>query len=283
MAQANRTHSIPGLTLALFIALAVMIPARGQGSPSPGPSPSANAPDSSDPLAGLTPENRELFEALRNAARLNDDATTLAEGKRLLPALTPGTPLCDFVTELTAGSAVETGDTAYALSLLKPFTAAHPDEWRAASLLARAYAETGDKTQRDRQIAYVIALHKSSPDPSFTKMHIFPIQKVALHSGYAVFLYPFQPLPPDNVYLLALIYTPEGKLDYRIELESEDGDQAFFKPEHPGDRRFSIDSIRQGANGESQALHGFVDGSFDYDRMRDQMVKAANGEKLPAK
>lgn len=265
----------------LILALAAVPFLRAQQPQAPAGSAAVQA--NTDPLAGLTPENRELFEALRNAAQLNDDATVLAEGKKLLPALTPGTPLHDFVTELTAGSAVETGDTTYALSLLKPFTAAHPDDWHSASLLARAYAETGDKAQRDEQIAHVLALHKSSSDPAFTKLHIFPIQKVALHSGYAVFLYPFAPLAPDNVYLLALIYTPEGKMDYRIELESEDGDQAFFKPEHPGDRRFSIDSIRQTANGESQALHGFVDGAFDYDRMRDLMVRTANGEKLSAK
>ena len=279
MVKAKRRFSSRSAAFALIVALFAVIPVRGQGSQ--GSADSATAQTGSDPLAGLTPENRELFEALRNAARLNDNATALAEGKRLLPALTPGTPLCDFVTELTAGSAVETGDRAYALSLLKSFTISHPEEWRAASLLARAYAESGDKAQRDEQIAHVIALHKSSSDPAFTKLHVFPIQKVALHSGYAVFLYPFEPLRPFNVYLLALIYTPEGKLDYRLELESEDVDQALFKPKRPGERRFSIDSMRHTDAGESQALFGFVDGVFDYDRMQDLIVKVANGEKLP--
>lgn len=265
----------------LMVALAAAYPAAAQQAQAPADA--AAAQSGSDPLAGLSPENRELFAALRNAARLNDDATALKEGKKLLPALTPGTALCDFVTQLTAGAAVETGDTAYALSLLKPMAAAHPEDWRAASLLARAYAESGDKAQRDEQIADVVALHKKTTDPAFAKLHIFPIEKVALHSGYAVFLYPFAPLDPDNVYLLALIYTPDGKLDYRLELESMEADQAFFKPEHAGDRRFSIDSIRQTANGESQALFGFVDGAFEYDRMRDLMVQVANGGKLPGK
>ena len=103
-----------------------------------------------DPLAALSPESSALFDALRRAAQQNDDATTLETGKKLLPALTPGTPLRDFVSQLTAGSAVETGPTAYALTLLKQFTDAHRDDWRAASLLARVYAESGDKTSRDR-------------------------------------------------------------------------------------------------------------------------------------
>jgi hypothetical protein len=59
-------------------------------------------------------------------------------------------------------------------------------------------------------------------------------------------------------------------------------DQAFFKPKHPGERRFSIDTFRQNETNpnlpESQALHGFVDGVFDYDTMRDLMLKTANDE-----
>jgi len=151
--------------------------------------------------------------------------------------------------------------------------------------LARAYAESGDKTLRDQQIAHVIDLHKQTADPDFADKHIFPIQKVQLHSGYAVFLYPFEPLKPYNTYLVALIYKSDGTLDYRLELGGEDEDQAFFKPKKRGDRRFSIDSYHEtevnGQKSESQGLMGFIDGAFDYDSMRDQMVKVANGERLP--
>jgi hypothetical protein len=34
---------------------------------------------------------------------------------------------------------------------------------------------------------------------------------------------------------------------------------------------------------DGQALHGFVDGVFDYDAMRDRIVKTANGERSPEK
>lgn len=283
--RAKQSFSNAGVALALVVALNAISPVWGQNPAAS--SNSAAQQSGGDPLAGLSPENRTLFDTLRHAAQQNDDATTLAAGKKLLPALNPGTPLCDFVTQLTAGSAVETEDIAYALSLLKPFTDAHPEDWRAASLLARAYAESGEKALRDQKIADIIALHKRTSDPSFAKLHVFPIQKVALHSGYALFLYPFEPLGRYHTYLIALVYTSAGKEDYRIELESEDVDQAFFTPKHPGERRFSIDSYRESTTGgqfsESQALHGFIDGAFDYDSMRDRMVQAANGEKLSSK
>jgi hypothetical protein len=146
--------------------------------------------------------------------------------------------------------------------------------------MASVYAETGDKASRDRQVAHLIDLHKKTSDPDFAKLHIFPIQKVLLKSGYAVFLYPFEPTGKFHVYLIALVYTSAGKEDYRIELESDDVDQAFFKPKHPGERRFSIDTYRSSAGkpGETQALHGFVDGVFNYDFMRDRMMEAANAE-----
>lgn len=239
----------------------------------------------SDSLADLSPENRALFDAVRDAAQQGRDADVLADGRMLLSALKPDSPLANFVTQLTAGATIETGEASEALGLIKPLADAHPKYWRATALLVRAYAESGEKTLRDQQIAHLLDLHKQTSDPDFANLHTFPIQHVKLRSGYAVFLYPFEPLKPYSTYLVALIYTNEGTGNYRLELESEDVDQAFFKPKKPGERRFSIDSYRKNETNEkwpeSQALHGFVDGVFDYDRMRDLMVKTANGEKLP--
>ncbi len=41
--------------------------------------------------------------ALRTAAQQNNDSAVLETGKKLLPALKAGTPLYEFVTQLTAG------------------------------------------------------------------------------------------------------------------------------------------------------------------------------------
>jgi hypothetical protein len=281
--QTNRSAFIieGAFGILLWVSAVCPLPAQQAAAPAAqqGPQPQG------DPLAELSPENRSLFDAFQQANTQGHDADALADGKKLLPSLQPDTRLARFVTQATAEAALNTSDATYASSLLKPIVDQHPDDWRAAALLVRAYAESGEKSLRDQQVARLIDLHKQSSDSDFTKLHTFPIQKVQLRSGYAVFLFPFQPLKPYNTYLVALIYSTNNKLDYRLELGSEDEDQAFFKPKHAGERRFSIDSYRKNETNEnlpeSQALHGFVDGVFDYDRMRDLMVKTANGEALP--
>jgi hypothetical protein len=277
-----RTKRKIALLGAFCLIAALCLPAQQQ----PARDDAENVSVNSDALADLSPENRALFDAVRDAAQQGRDSDVLADGRKLLSALKPDSALANFVTQLTAGAAIETGDTNYVLTLIKPLADAHPKYWRAAALLARAYAESGEKALRNQQVAHLLELHKQTSDPDFAKLHVFPIQKVPLRSGYAVFLYPFEPLKPYNSYLVALVYTSDGRADYRLELGSEDADQAFFKPKKLGERRFSIDSYRKNETNEkwpeTQALHGFVDGVFDYDRMRDLMVKAANGEKLPA-
>jgi len=251
------------------------------------PAAAGNSQSLQDLIAELPPEQHALFNALREAVQEGHDTDVLADGKKLLLGLQTNTSLADFVTQITAGAAIETGDTSYSLALIKPFVDAHPKDWHAAALLVRVYAESGEKALRDQQIAHLLDLHKQTSDPDFAKLHIFPIQKVRLHSGYAVFLYPFEPLKPYNTYLVGMIYTSDGKSDYRLELGSEDADQAFFKPKKRGERRFSIDSYRKNDKNanwpESQALHGFIDGVFDYDTMRDRMMKVANPDELPRK
>jgi hypothetical protein len=265
---------------AFCLVAALCLPAQKQ----PARDDAENVRVDSGSIADLSPENRALFDAVRDAAQQGHDADVLTDGRKLISALKPDSPLANFVTQLTAGAAIETSETSYALTLLRPYADAHAKDWHAAALLARAYAESGEKALRDQEIAHLLELHKQTADPDFARLHVFPVQKVKLRSGYAVFLYPFEPLKPYNTYLVALIYTNDSKEDYRIELGSEDADQAFFKPKKPGERRFSIDSYRKNETNEnwpvSQALYGFVDGVFDYDRMRDLMVKTANGEKL---
>jgi hypothetical protein len=262
--------------LALSLSSAYQLSAQQPAAPADTASQQAH----NDPLAELTPENRAHFNKLREAVERGDLTAILANGRILLPVLKPGTARTDAITEVTAQAALETGDTNYALTLIKPLAELPATDWVAAELLARLYAESGNKELRDRQIIHLLDLHSHTSDKDFAEQLTFTIQTVKLQSGHAIFVYPFKPLKPYNVYLSAEIWTNENKMDYRIELESMDVDQAFFKAKKPGERRFSIDTFRKNEKNpdwpESQALHGFVDGVFDYDMMREQMLKVAD-------
>jgi hypothetical protein len=190
-----------------------------QQAPTPGDKDHAQTP--SDPLAGLTPENRSRFNELREAIKREDLTATLANGRILLPALKPGTVLVDSIMKLTAQAALETGDTNYALTLIKPLAELPPTDWVAAELLTRLYAESGNKELRDNQIAHLLDLHSHTSDKQFADQPTFTIQKIQLHSGYVVFLYPFKQLKPSNNYLTAEIWSSKGEYSYRIVIDSE--------------------------------------------------------------
>jgi hypothetical protein len=237
----------------------------------------------SNPLAELSPENRALFDALREAVKRDNLTDILANGRILLPALKPGNVRSDAILKLTTQAALETGDTNYALTLIKPLAELPPTDWVAAELLARLYAESENKELRDRQITHLLDLHSHTSDKQFAEQLTFTIQKIKLHSGYAILLYPFKPLKPYNAYLSAEIWTNENKMDYRIELESMGIDQLLFKAKKSGERRFSIDTFVESKKGEKQTLIGFIDGVFDYDTMRDKMLEVANQDKSSQK
>jgi len=267
------------LGLIFFLTATWYLPAQQASTPAD----KDHAQPQSDPPAELSPENSSVLNALREAVKKYNMTDILADGRVLLPALKPGTVMFDGVIKLTAQAALETGDTNYALTLIKPLAELPPTDWVAAELLARLYAESENKELRDKQIAHLLDLHSHTTDKQFAEQLTFTIQRVKLHSGYAVLLYPFKPLKPYSTYLIAEIWNNEGKMDYRIELESMGTDQLLFKAKKPGERRFSIDTFVESKKGEKQALMGFIDGVFEYDAMRDSLIAIANRKEAPHK
>ena len=56
--------------------------------------------------------------------------------------------------------------------LVIPIVKANPDDWQALSLLTRAYAESGDKINRDSGIAQMLVLHRRGVTPSGLQRYI---------------------------------------------------------------------------------------------------------------
>ena len=85
---------------------------------------------------------------------------------------------------------------------------------------------------------------------------------------------------PHNTLLYADVLDASGGLILHVELDSDDGDQMYFKEIHPdlaakGDRRFSLDlfgpdrTLPNGRINHSHALIQFFDGAPSYDTVRE--------------
>lgn len=236
----------------------------------------------------LTAEQQALFDAARKD--FNEHHPELAlEKMKQLHAMVPENAM---IADGTAETAVVLGEYAYALSLLKPWTAAHPDDWFAQEWLARAYAESGDAADRDTTIAAVVKLHATTTDTHFQRADRFLVERVKLANGYLDIHYALVPFSPYHVYMLGRQVDANGALVRQITLESNDFDQPGFAKEHPemaarGMRRFSMDTYstgKPGPNGaetQTQGLVGFMDGQPGYDETKARMVKVAGGEAPP--
>jgi len=241
------------------------------------------------PPSPLTAEQQTLFDAAKKDFGEHHPELALQKMKQL-QAMVPENAT---ITDGTAETAVTVGDDAYALSLLKPWTAKHPEDSFALEWLARAYAETGDGADRDRVIAAVLKLHEATMNEQFKRADRFVVERVKLASGYLDIYYALVPFSRYRIYMLGRQVDLNNALVRQITLESGDADQVGFAKEHPdmvakGMRRFSMDSYSAGKAGpdgtvtQTQAFYGFMDGQPSYDDTKARMLKVANGEAPPA-
>jgi hypothetical protein len=236
----------------------------------------------------LTAEQQTLFDAAKKD--FSEHHPELALGKmKQLHAMVPDN---STITDGAAETAVTLGDDAYALSLLTPWIATHPDDSFALEWLARAYAESGDAAGRDKTIAAVLKLHQTTTNEQFKRADRFVVERVKLANGYLDIYYAIVPFSGYHVYMLGRQVDTSNALIQQITLESNDVDQIGFAKEHPdmvanGMRRFSMDTYsasKAGPNGtatQTQALIGFMDGQPSYDDSKARMLKVANGDAPP--
>lgn len=236
----------------------------------------------------LTAEQQALFNAARKDFGEHHPELALQKMKRL-HAMVPENPT---VTDGTAETAVIQSEYAYAVSLLKPWTATHPEDWFAFEWLARAYAENGDAADRDKTIAAVIKLHEITTDEKFKHADRFVVERVKLADGNMDIFYALVPFSRYHIYMLGRQVDASGALIRQITLESNDVDQVGFAQEHPdlaakGMRRFSMDTYSagkadpSGTATQTQALIGFMDGQPGYDETKARMLKVAGGSAPP--
>ncbi|MBV9303068.1 MAG: tetratricopeptide repeat protein [Acidobacteriaceae bacterium] len=233
----------------------------------------------------LTPEQKQQFDQATKAFNAQRYADALAVYKQMLSQLQGDPVISKFASE----AALNTGDTNYPMTILKPLVTANPDDWQAVALLTRACAESGDKTCRDSGMAHMIDLYPRGVTPRGMLHYI--LERIKVGEDTLVIRTSLEPWGNYKVYDLGQV-SKDGKIFLRITLESGDFDQIQFAKEHPkeaseGIRSFSLDAYREtglNSNGQRTQTHytyKFFVGRPPYDTVRDEFIEIANGKARP--
>jgi Tetratricopeptide repeat len=270
--------------LALFTFLPLLLPAGAatqSNTASLSVAPTRESPQ--DLIARLNPQQKQQFDEAGKRFGGKQYADALAIYKRLLADLPGDAVLSKFASE----AALNSGDTAFALSTLKPIAQADPEDWQAAALLTRAFAESGDTAARDAGIAHMVDLRSKGVIPP--GMQQYTLEQVTVGENTLLVRMSLVPWGYYKVYALGQVFNPQGKIFLRATLESNDADQALFAKEHPeeaskGLRGFSLDGYLDtgtNSNGQRTQTHytyKFFVGQPSYDVVRAEFVKIAGGK-----
>jgi hypothetical protein len=268
----------------LFFAAAMMVCALAAQENLTAQEPTIRCDPPAGSLGRLTKAQKTRFMKSQDmflAARYADALEAL---RSLLTEVPQDTPAQSTLAERTAEAAIGAGERAYAISLLKPIEDRDGTDCPARTLLARAYAEDGQTTARDAEISALDNQHKQAPQSSIGKLDAFVLEQHSLAGGWSVSIaYFLRPSGPHNTHLLSEILDASGSLILRIELDSDDPDQVYYREKFPdlaakGERRYSLDAISgptlNGGKIEHELIQ-FFDGAPSYDTVRGRILDIA--------
>jgi hypothetical protein len=235
----------------------------------------------------MTPAQQKLMQQVVQDFNNGSWAAAVAELRVLRMQMPNDTRLAKFEAEAT----INTGDRAGAKAILLPIEKAQPDDWQAASLLARIYAEERQDAQRDAELAKVTKLHTEKADAQIAKLNQILLERDVTAKGSVRIWYSLEPWGRYKTYVFARLYDADGKETGEVTLESSDFDQPMYAKEHPkeaaaGSRRFSMDgygrtTLANGTVSQTHATYGFYDGQPAYDTVRDRILTIAGGDGHP--
>jgi hypothetical protein len=239
-----------------------------------------------DVVNKFTPQQKQQFDDAVKASDANRYSDAFATYKQLLTQLQGDVVLSKFAAE----AALNASDTTFALTTLKPVALADPDDWQAATLLARACAESGDTTCRDSQMVHVLDLHRRGITPP--RLQQYTVEHIKAGENTLVIWASLEPWGYYKVYNLGQLIDPQGRIFFRISLESNDADQPLFASQHPkeasnGARSFSLDAYREtGLNSSGQRTqthytYKFFAGQPSYQTIRNDFIQIANEKSTP--
>lgn len=240
----------------------------------------APATQHANPDAQIEPQAEAKVVASLQA-RSFDDA--LAGAKTILAA-NPNSPKANKLIGVVLLDQHKPSD---ALPYFQKALQLSPDDPTIHGLLLQAFAQSGNKSNRDQQRAILRGYHSDGKHPDFAQIPGFLIETIPVGDKIIQANEFYEPAGEFHFYYRFNIFDNSGHILSFIALESDDADQALFAQQHPkeaaaGERRFSLDGYSRAPDGHAtQALYMFFNGQPNYDDVRALVVKLVQTGKAP--
>jgi hypothetical protein len=278
-----RARMVHVLVLAVWLGIVPVRLSAQANVPVPAAQAPAHVESMQDLVARLTPDQKQRFDSAIQALR----ERRYADGLELFKGLQKELPTETIITKYAADCALQTGDISFVLTQLKPIAQANPDDWQATAMLTRAYAESGDKANRDAGMAHMLDLHKRGLTPQ--NMQKYALERVKVGENSMMIQTSLVPWGYYKIYDVGQVSDSSGQTFLQITLESNDFDQPGFAQRYPkeaaqGLRQFSLDAYRDtgvnsdGKKTQTHFTYQFFVGQPSYDTVREWFVNVATGK-----
>jgi tetratricopeptide (TPR) repeat protein len=254
------------LLLALFPCMAMARePQHAICSPPP---PRSSSPLLESDFAGVRTDllNGNRQQALSEAEGILDAHPGNAEASFMI-----GTLLLDY------------GKPDEALVCFRNAQAAWPGSTDVHAGLLEAYAETGDRKDRDIERAILRGYHSDGRHPSAARTSGIVIER--FHAGDKTIeaVEYFAPQGPDHVWYRFTVGDDKGVILGSYAFAADDQDQAAYRQQHPDIvgstlHRFALESFFAG----TEATLGDIDGAPSYDDFRTRIVSVVQSQNSTA-
>jgi tetratricopeptide (TPR) repeat protein len=160
-----------------------------------------------------------------------------------------------------------------ALVCFKNAQAAWPGSTDVHAGLLEAYAETGDRKDRDIERAILRGYHADGRHPSAAKTPGIVVERFHAGDKSVEAVEYFEPQGPDHVYYRFTVADGKGTSYGYYAFAADDPDQATYRQEHPDVagstlHRYALESFFAG----TPAVLGAIDGAPTYDDFRTRIV-----------
>jgi len=260
------TALLVALLLALFPSLAcAQFAERPICSPAP--------PRMSQPLL------RSDFDTVRAELLNGDRSQALHEAEAILNAH-PGNAEASFIIGTLL---LDDGKPAEALVCFRNAQAAWPGSTDVHSGLLEAYAETGDRKNRDIERAILRGYHSDGHHPTAARTTGIVVERFHAGGKTVEAVEYFDPQGPDHIWYRFNVFDGKGLTLGSYTFAADDPDQVAYYQQHPDVagstlHRFALESSFHGTG----STLGSIDGAPTYDDFRTRIVSVVQAETVTA-